>query len=298
VGPLSTGILASPKPCLERTTILVGHDFVQTAWTRDPDWPPGRRKRGLRPRPRGRSGTGSIPQLRLRSPTRLHLTHILSPTGEAEARWTLRTSRLREQVQRIRMHAEVNLSYRANHSPMGVKVPLAAIVGDTIPPALPCEGMGSDVITIRRTRLHHDGVTGRTAILYLSADDRPPIDRAIDRARRTGTEQDGHSATQDWAVAAQGIRLTELAAPTDRANDPDQRRKENLSLFLSTSLHVRRASLGRVIRLGKGHRSTNRFIVHPHSKACNSPNCHEHPDSSNIFDRPPTERRARLPEPL
>jgi hypothetical protein len=42
----------------------------------------------------------------------------------------------------------------------------------------------------------------------------------------TGIEQDGHSATLDLAVAARGLRLTELATPIDGARN---------SLYLSIS---------------------------------------------------------------
>jgi hypothetical protein len=62
------------------------------------------------------------------------------------------------------MHAEVNLPYGANHSPHGgLRSPLLPQQGDTIPLAYPREGTGSDVITIWQTRLHHDGVTWRSA---------------------------------------------------------------------------------------------------------------------------------------
>jgi hypothetical protein len=48
----------------------------------------------------------------------------LSPTGEAEASRTLCIGGLQEQVRQIRMHAEVNLPYRANHSSHGGYSPL------------------------------------------------------------------------------------------------------------------------------------------------------------------------------
>jgi hypothetical protein len=93
----------------------------------------------------------------------------------------------------------------------------------------------------------------------------------------------------------------ELAVPTDRADDPDPRGKETLSLSLSLSLFLPALCKegppwtikGRVIRLGKGHHcSTSRLIVHSHSKACNSLISYEHPGLSNTFNRPSTGCRA------
>jgi hypothetical protein len=44
-----------------------------------PPRPAGQQKHGLHPRPRRRSGTGFVPWLRLRSPTKLRLTCVTIP---------------------------------------------------------------------------------------------------------------------------------------------------------------------------------------------------------------------------
>jgi hypothetical protein len=81
----------------------------------------------------------------------------------------------------------------------------------------------------------------------------------------------------------------ESVVPTNRADNPDQRVKETLSISLSLSLslslsfyqpRVRRATLDyrrEAHPFRKGHRSKSRLIVLSHSKACNSPNSHKHP---------------------
>jgi hypothetical protein len=124
-----------------------------------------------------RSETRSIPWLRLKTPwlrlntpIRLHLTYVARvniPDRHARSEGqALRTSGPLGQVRRIRMSLGVNLSYTANHSfqaSTGVTVPSAMAAGDTIPPTHPREGMGRNIIMTRRTRLHHDGVTGHNA---------------------------------------------------------------------------------------------------------------------------------------
>jgi hypothetical protein len=141
-------------------TVLVACDSFQTAWARDPDRPLGRGEPGSCPRPRRRSGTGSVPRLQHRSPGSA-LRVSLTPTSEAKDSRTLRTDGPREQVWQIRMHAVVNLPYRPTTPPIGLKCPSLRQRGGTVSPNYPYEWTEhNDIITTWQARLHHGRMIG------------------------------------------------------------------------------------------------------------------------------------------